>query len=856
MVPGYTAPYLSESNQTAKGAVAISLIEEDGIPRYLLATRERGEVKISIYDSDVVRVQWHWGHVYPKDEVALDPSFQWPGNKLPRDFGETIGFFFIRTPKLEIRISRKDDLRVDFYCALTGSPICLDKSIEYNPSYDARFDDSYENIRERSRLPRAFKVKNTKFADPQSGFFGLGDWAGPVNRRGHRIQFWNDDSFNWHEFQSPKYTSFPILYNVIQNPSGSAAIYAIFFNNTSRTMFDLGARSPDTYSFEGADGQVDYFFIKGEGGDFYDITDKITALTGRSAFFPKWSYGYQLGRFTYTEREMYDVLGRFYSESTPLSAIYIDLDYMDQSPSPYDQEYHLVQFEWNPVWFPSPRALMDSLGEEGVGAVIMVEPFIDTRDGKFKYAEQSGYFIRSNGGDVQRLDIWCAPEVGWLDFTNPEAARWWQREVSQFVRAYGIRGIWNDLNEGADTGKIKLDGLYNMGGRFPDRGDSRGWHLNAKSTHPIYSTRVSHEALKDAWPGKRPFVLGRGGFPGVQRYSAVWSGDNRSDANHLFNNIRAGASMAICGLSNYGHDVGGFTGNPSFELFQRWHEWSAFSPLMRNHSGKPNPTREPYKFPHHERVLLNLSIRTRYYFLPHIYSLARECSVNGMPINSPVVARFPNSLGVFSDNESDFMIGRDVLVAPVTSLGTKMRKVFFPEGSGRWHSFWDDGDVTFSGGEVAEVDAPLGRAPVFVKEGGIVVVNPEALGGSAPSKDNTVTSVPEVHVWPGGDGKFTFFDDDGDSDTEVDDDQRYTVHINNATFGEHVSISLRAFGNISGRQMRIVLRGKDWQNRNYLINGKAAPELRSQAGRGIGRWTGVVIPVDLSNGGVVISSSP
>ncbi len=854
MLPWYPSPYLTVANLTAGSAEKLTSIEEDGIHRYLLPTKGGGEVKISVYDHDTIRVQWHWTHPYPKDEVALETGFQWPGVKIVQDFGETDDYFFVRTSELEARVSKRGNLRVDFHCPKTGEAICLDRSIEYNPSYDARFDDSYENIRQLGRLPLAFKIKNTKHADPRSGFFGLGDWAGPINRRGHRIQFWNDDSFNWSELQSPKYTSFPIVYNVRQNPNGKASIYAIFFNNTSRTMFDLGASSPDTYSFEGADGQVDYFFIKGSGVDFYDISDKITALTGRSAFLPKWGYGYQLGRFTYTEQDMFNVLAGFRNTSTPLSAIYIDLDYMDQSASPYDQTYHLVQFEWNLTWYPSPRRLTETLGDAGIRTVVMVEPFLDTRDGKFAYADQSGYLVKDKYGETQKLDIWCAPEVGWIDLTNPEAARWWTREVSQFLRTYGIGGIWNDLNEGADTGKIKLDALYDMGGRYPDRSDSRRWHLNVKNTHSIYSTKVSFEALRDAWPDKRPFVLGRGGFPGIQRYSAVWSGDNRSDENHLANNIRAGTSMGICGLSNYGHDVGGFTGNPSFELFQRWHEWSAFTALMRNHSGKPNPTREPYRFPQHERVLLNLAIRMRYYFLPHIYSLAHQCSVDGTPINSPVVARFPNSPRVFSDNDYDFMLGRDVMVSPVVKLGEQTRKVSFPEGSGRWHSFWDDEAGPFLGGETPEVEAPLGKPPVFVREGGVVAVNPEALGTEAPSEQNSIVHVPELHIWPGGDGRFVFYDDNGVSDKSVDDPVRYTVHIENRAFGDNAVISVRAMGNTAGRRMRIVLRGKDWQARRFSVNGDGQTEVRSESGRGQGRWTGVVIPLDLSKGGAVISS--
>jgi alpha-glucosidase (family GH31 glycosyl hydrolase) len=852
--PGVERPFSTMAPMTAGGADNMRIIEEEGLTRYLLETRDGGEVKVTIYDSSVVRIQWHWIHPYEKDEVALASGYDWTGGNREVKHWESEDCFHIKTEKVETRISKSDPLRIDFHCSKTGQLICGDHSIEFNPSYDPRFDDTYENIRERGRLPRGFKVKNTKIADKSSGFFGLGDWAGPINRRGHRIQFWNDDSFNWRDLHSPKYTSFPIVYNVTQRAAGGAMVYAVFFNNTSRTMFDLGASDETRYSFEGADGQVDYFFMLGGGQDFADIVTKISRLTGKGTFLPKWAYGYQLSRFTYTQKDTASVLGGFHNINTPLSAIYIDLDYMDQSPSPFDKEFRLVQLQWNPFWFPDPRGMIKNLAKDGVQTVVMIEPFLDMVDDKYDYAEGSGYFVKDVNGKTQVTDIWCAERASWIDFTNPEAATWWKREVTKFVSLYGIRGIWNDLNETADVGKIRLDGLYNLGGRFPDSADSRRWHLNVKNVHNIYSTKVSYEALAEAWPDSRPFVLGRGGFPGTQRYATVWSGDNRADEASLSSNIRAGVSIAICGLSNYGHDIGGFSGTPTFEVFQRWHEWSVFIPLMRNHSGRPNPSREPYLYAYHERMSLIDTIRQRYYFLPHVYSLARKAHLNGTPFNSPVVAMFPNSEGAFHQNDSDFMVGENIMVCPVVGSGERSRRVKFPAGSGQWYYFWDD-NVTGAGGEEVLVDAPLGRSPLFVRAGGIVAVNPDGLSRKAPAANNIAFLNTEFHLWPGRGNSFVFFDDNGESPLDRPDDTRCVVDIRHETYGDHQVVKLMPSGNIGSRKFKVVFRGDDFRGRKFTVNGvKATPVLKR--GSGTGRWTGAAIDVDLSKGGAVIGVDP
>lgn len=845
--PNRAVPYLKIINQKAEHVTTMNRTLEDGRVTFRFSSERSGETKVTVYDSDTFRVQWHWTRAYPKDEPAVGGADVVKLDELPIESGDTPDYFWIRTTLIEARISKKGDLSVDFHCAKTGEIVCRDVSVEYNPSYDAREDSTYDGgIREDVKSPLAFKIKNSKMMDKNTVILGLGDWAGPINRRGHKIQFWNEDAFAWGEYQSPKYTSFPVMYAITPREGKNALVYGLFFNNPSRTMFDLGVDHADIYSFEAADGQIDYFFFYNGRGDLAGLIDSLTSVTGRSAMLPKWGYGYHMSRFSYTQADMQEVLDNFVFDNTPLSSIFLDLDYMDQTSDPTDKDWSLVQFKWNPSGFPSPKEIVRKLGARGVETTVIVEPFLDFDDDKFDFAVKAGFLVKNIRGEVQTHSIWCAEKMAWIDFTNGEAREWWKNELAHFLKTYGIKGVWNDLNETADVGRIPLDAGYRLDGKFPDPFDSRRWHLNVKSTHCIYGTKVSYDAILKAWPGERPFVLGRGGFPGVQRWSAGWSGDNVADRDHLRHNIRSGVSVAICGWSNYGHDVGGFTGHPSFRVLQRWHEWSAFTPLMRNHSGKGDPRRDPFLYLGEEGRLLGRAIRSRYYFLPHLYSLAYQCTVGGWPMNAPVGAVFPNEKESYYLNEYDFMVGRDVLVAPVVFEGDTSRKVRFPKGSPptRWHSFRDD--KIYNGGERAEVTAPLGTVPLFVRDGGMIAVNPEAWTMKSPNPDNTEFRKTEFHFW-GGPGHYFFYDDGGTSMLSETDPKRVQMSFRTVSFGDNLVIKAQVDGMVEGREYKLVIRGERFLESDIYVDGKKVEgeEVRGSKNRGE-TWRGRSFDLDFA----------
>ncbi len=722
-------------------------------PYYMFDTSEGGQLAVYPYADDVIRVRWHWMGLYEKDEIAIaKPMDQWPTTSSAiADLGDR---WRIETGQLKVDIIKGPSLRVNLLDA-DGVPMLEDDRVEYDPAYHPILDASYIGLRWHGELPHGFKVKNVKKAPAEEAYFGLGEYSGPLNRRGSTIQMWNSDAFSWQENQSPLYMSFPFYYGV--RPAAGdqpATAYGLFFNNPSRSVFRMGTEADDQVSFEGGDGQIDYvFFGGGPDHTMADVLADYTDLTGRPAMLPKWAFGYHMSKWSYDEHDVRNVVQQFRNHDIPLDAIYLDIDYFDQDADDhYDDD--LFQLTWNHT-FPNPAGMTDDCREAGVHVVAMVEPWLVPSDPKYTEAEQLGYFVKDNQGSTVLTDLWFGPG-SWLDFTEGGTRSWWRSRVGSFMQSYGIDGIWNDLNETADDGQIPLNGLYSLDGRYGrDSINSARWHQNVKNTHAIYETSTSYAALQDAHPEKRPFVLSRGGFPGIQRYAAGWSGDNIADFQHLRHNIRVGTSVMMSGLVNFGHDIGGFVHSTTPELLARWHEWGALNPFFRNHYGKYDVAKEPYLYDGIYRNAMIRSIRLRYELMPYLYTLAHQSTVNGTPMNTPTVFHFPDDANTFRENDYDFMIGPGLLAAPVYQQGSDVRWIYLPDGAD-WYRF--DDDTRLAGGGYHLVDAPIGRIPLFARKGSIIPMGP-VLSHTGERNPEYL----DIHVWPDDHAEFTLYEDDGTS---------------------------------------------------------------------------------------------
>jgi alpha-glucosidase len=258
--------------------------------------------------------------------------------------------------------------------------------------------------------------------------------------------------------------------------------------------------------------------------------------------------------------------------------------------------------------------------------------------------------------------------------------------------------------------------------------------------------------LRSLRPDKRPLVLTRAGFAGVQRYAAVWTGDNSPTWTHLALTIPMLTNLSVSGVPFVGADVGGFMGSPGAELHTRWLQAAALTPYFRTHSNDVSAPREPWAFgAAHERIN-RATIELRYRLLPYLYTLFADNEQSGLPPLRPLWFAYPGDVRA-SLVDDQFLAGGDLLVAPVLHEGQTARDVYFPQGDA-WIDWWDG--TRHAGGTSARVAAPLDRLPLFIRAGAVVP--------TAPVVQHTgeLKTVPLTLVVAAGSGGGHVFQDAGD----------------------------------------------------------------------------------------------
>ncbi len=530
---------------------------------------------------------------------------------------------------------------------------------------------------------------------PDEKFFGLGEKTGPVNKRGREWVMWNDDYPGYDDRTDPLYESIPFFIGL---RSGNA--YGIFFNNSYRTTFNMGAGNRRYSSFAAEQGSLDYFFMYGP--EISRVVETYTQLTGRSPMPPLWSLGYQQCRYSYyPASEVLRVAKTFREKHIPADVIYLDIHYMDD----------FRVFTFDPERFPNPRALMNELDSMGFKVVTIIDPGVkvDTTYRVAREGLEGDHFVRYPDGELYIGEVWPGPSY-FPDFSREQTRKWWAGLLDEFLNI-GVDGFWNDMNEPAVWGKaFPQEVIFYDGGKFSSQ----------KKMHNLYGflmCRSAAEGLNRLHSEERQFLLTRAGFAGIQRYSAVWTGDNIASEEHLELGIRMMLGMGLSGVPFVGMDVGGFMGTPSPELFARWMQVGALSPLFRNHTAFNTCAQEPWAFGEDVERISREAVEMRYRFLPYLYSLFYEASQTGAPLWRPLFWYDAEDEQVYDwDYQHEFFVGEKVLAAPMTREGQYVKKVYLPEGR------WLDANTerVCEGRQAIYVDAPLDRLPLFLREGAIV----------------------------------------------------------------------------------------------------------------------------------------
>jgi alpha-glucosidase len=567
---------------------------------------------------------------------------------------------------------------------------------------------------------------------PNEKFIGLGEKTGPLNRRGNAYINWNSDIPAYSYRQDPLYVTIPFYIGIHDDLP-----YGIFLDNSYQTKFNFGASTDDKFSFFSAvDGEMKYYFFG--ASNISGIIRDYTWLTGRMHLPPYWSLGYQQCRWSYyPESEVLGLANTFRDKKIPCDVIYLDIHYMD----------NYKVFTWNKERFPDPGLMISKINAMGFHLVTIIDPGVKIEKGYPSYEEgiKQDCFVKYPGGQLYTGNVWPG-RCHFPDFTNPKVREWWGKSFTTLT-APGVEGFWNDMNEPSAWGQ-SIPNIVSF--------DFDGHHSTIAEAHNVYGlnmSRATYEGTRQLLNNKRPFILTRAAYAGIQRYSAVWTGDNSATEADMMMAVRMVNSLGVSGVSFTGPDMGGFIGTPTNELFARWMSIGIYTPFLRNHAEINSRHKEPWSFGEKIEDISRQWINKRYRLLPYLYSAFYESTQTGMPVARTLAISYMEDNKIYEEEfQNEYLFGGQILVAPVSSEKNTCN-VYFP--SGDWVRMTND--RLYNGNTEAAVDSPLDDLPVFVKSGGII-----PLQSVIQNTSETPSPVLEIHIYNGkAPNTFMYYEDDG-----------------------------------------------------------------------------------------------
>ncbi|GEP22955.1 glycoside hydrolase family 31 protein [Lentilactobacillus diolivorans] len=578
--------------------------------------------------------------------------------------------------------------------------------------------------------------------------YGLGDKTGYLDKRGYEYDNWNTDN------PAPQMENFTKLYKSIPVMYGlkNGYPYGLFFDNPYRSHFDMGKENSNYYFYSAVAGNLDYYILGGQ--TFKDVVTNYTYLTGRVPLPQKWTLGYQQSRWGYSisQQEVETIADHLKKSKLPCDAIHFDIDYM--------RGYRV--FTWNNEAYQNdPKAFLQNLKQRGIKIVTIIDPGVKKDPDYSVYSEgvKKGYFVKTPDGQVYINKVWPG-DSAFPDFGRPEVRNWWAQNT-KFLTDIGVAGIWNDMNEPASFDGDIPDNIV-----FSDQ-ELKSAHQKMHNVYGHNMAKATYEGLK-THQGKRPYIITRAAYAGTQKYSTVWTGDNRSLWAHIQMMIPQLCNLGLSGFAFAGTDIGGFGSDTTPELLTRWIEAAIFSPLLRNHSAMGTRHQEPWSFGEPTLSIYRRYLQLRYHLIPYMYDLFAQETKTGLPIMRPLVLNYDDDPRV-TDIDNEFMVGNSLLVAPIVEKSQTKRLVYLP--AGQWIDFWNHREYT--GGKDIVVNAPLDKLPLFVQKNAILPWG-QQVDHISEDPDDEMT----FHVW-GDEGHYDHYQDNGmDFNYQKGEFNRYAISVN------------------------------------------------------------------------------
>jgi alpha-D-xyloside xylohydrolase len=711
------------------------------------------DVEVQFYSPSIIRVlKSPEGVPFKKESLSV--------NKKPQDTKFTIqqkgDVLSLKSEKLKVDVDLKSG-KISYY-TLAGAALLSEK--ESGATF-TNFDDAGS---------KTYTINQLFTLDKDEAIYGLGQQQrGKLSLRNAKI--------NMVQGNVDDYVPFLV----------STKGYGLFWDNYSPTTFE---DTTDSASFKSEVGDcIDYYFMI--GGNIDGSIAGMRELTGQAPMFPLWTFGYWQSKERYkSQNELVGVVSKYRELGVPLDGIIQDWQY-------WGNNYLWNAMEFLNTEFPNPKKMVDDIHNMNAHVIISIWNSFGPQTKQFREMQPKGMLLNFGTWPQSGLEAW-PPNLDYpsgvqpYDPYNPEARDIYWRYLNKGLFSLGIDGWWMDSSE--------PDHLDFKPSDF-DLKTHLGSFRKVRNAFPLMTVGGVSEHQRAASSDKRIFILTRSAFAGQQRYGAnTWSGDVNSSWQSLRNQIPAGLNFSMSAIPYWNTDIGGFfagaykkgwgdgTKNPSFqELYVRWLQFGAFTPMMRSH-GTDIP-REIYNFGKKGETIYDAITKTidlRYSLLPYIYSAAWDITNNQSTMMRALVMDFNDKKVVDMNNE--YMFGKSILVAPivnaqytpetivksneetgwdkkedangakvqaVTFTQTKSTKVYLPEGTA-WYDFWTNEKI--EGGQEIERATTIDEIPLYIKSGSIIPFGPQVQYASEKKWDKL-----EFRIYPGADGEFTLYEDENDN---------------------------------------------------------------------------------------------
>ena len=579
--------------------------------------------------------------------------------------------------------------------------------------------------------------------NPGEQVFGGGERALPMNRRGYRFEFFNRPDYNYG--MGSQNLNYGLPYFV------SSKGYGIFFDNPSKGYADIAKTNPSRMSVAFESGELTFYLIKGDNPA--DILKKYTSMIGTQPIPARWVFGNFMSRFGYrSEAQIRDIKAKMKAERIPMDAIIIDLFWFGDSIQNY-----VGNLDWvNRKAWPDPAKMVADFTADSINTILITEPYVVKNT--LSYEESVPYLATDSAGKVYTLPHFYFGKGGIIDMFRTDATDWfWTKYKKQMD--IGVTGWWGDLGEPESHPEDVYHNLKDLG--YKDR------LYSANEVHNIYGhywNKMLFEKFDKEYPDVRLFNLNRSGYANSARYIIFpWTGDVGRHWSGFRAQLPLMLTMSMSNVPYIHSDAGGFTfAKQDNELYARWMQMSAFSPILRPHGTAlkeliPDADSYPSEaalFDDPYKSVARKYIQMRYDLLPYNYTMGYEHMANAEPLAKPLF------FYSFDDKEAlkaedQYFWGPSMMVAPVLDSGATSRRLYLPAGNS-WYSYLNPQQPT-AGGLWIDEPVTLADMPIYVREGAFIPTAPGLMNTKQynPAK-LVVTYYPSAKP-----SEYTLFDDDG-----------------------------------------------------------------------------------------------